>query len=86
MCNAHIYLPGGKLWDLGYNGIVELGFKVTKDKGKVIVEFERDDLRVLLNGIAELETKGLEFKMRIYWDDIDGYTDFQSRNFNKCNC
>ena len=85
MINAHIYLPGGSQ-DLGYNGIVELGFKVTKDGGKIIVEFERDDLRVLLNGIAELETKGLEFKMRIYWDDIDGYTDFQSRNFNECDC
>lgn len=78
---AHIYLPGGKLWDLGYNGIVELGFKVTKDWGKIIVEFERDDLHVLLNRLHELENKGLEYKMRIYWDDIDGYTDIQTKNW-----
>lgn len=81
---AHIYLPGGKLWDLGYNGIVELGFKVTKDWGKIIVEFERDDLHVLLNRLHELENKGLEYKMRIYWDDIDGYTDIQTKNWDNC--
>lgn len=81
--NAHIYLPGGSLWELGYNGVAELGFKVTKDFGKIIVELERNDLKSLINRLAVLENKGLEFKMRIYWDDIDGYTDIQSKNWDK---
>lgn len=83
MVKAHIYLPGGKHWDFDYNGIFEPGFKVTKDLGKIIVEFERDDLRVMMNKLGELVNKGLEFKVRIYWDDIDGYTDIQTKNWNE---
>lgn len=81
MIKAHIYLPGGILWDLGYDGILELGFKYTADWGKIIVEFERDDLSVLMKKLGKLENQGLEYKMRIYWDDIDGYTDLQTKNW-----
>lgn len=86
MCNAHIYLPGGGLWDLGYNGIVELGFKVTKDWGKIIVEFEHDDLMVLMKKLGELQNKCLEYKMIIHWDDAEGETVIQTKDWEKCNC
>lgn len=81
---AHIYLPGGSLWDLGYNGIVELGFNVTKDVGKIIVELNHVEIPVLLQRLDELEKKCLEYKIIIYWGHTNGCTEFQTKNWDNC--
>lgn len=81
MIAAHISLPGGSLYNIGYNGLKDLGFPIKEFWGDVIIELKRDDLPVLMKRLNELENKCLEYKMRIYWDDTNKYTETKTKNW-----
>ena len=53
---------------------------------KIIAEFEHDDLKVLMKKLGELQNKCLEYKMTIHWDDAEGVTTIQTKNWHKCDC
>lgn len=83
MIKVRIYLPGGSLYNIGYNGLKDLGYPIEEFWGCVIIKnMDSEDLPILMKRLNELEHKCLEYKMCIHWDENGNVTELRTKHWS----